>query len=116
MSPDSLSERRLTHCWEVAQHVRAGDFQQLHQALHAFFASIPHAWYRNSRIQRYEGYYATVFFALLSGFGLDTRPEEASSRGNLDLAVLTRQRIVLFEFKTVPGSQGSGKALRQLKA
>ncbi len=40
---DSLSERRLTHCWDVAQHVRAGDFRQLHQALHAFFASIPHA-------------------------------------------------------------------------
>ena len=113
---DSLSDCRLTHCWDVAQHIRAGDFRQLYQALHAFFASIPHAWYRNSRIQQYEGYYATVFFALLSGFGLDTRPEEASSRGNLDLAVLTRQRVVLFEFKTVPGSQGSGRALRQLKA
>ncbi len=32
------------------------------------------------------------------------------------MAVLTRQRIVLFEFQTVPGSQGSGRALRQLKA
>ncbi len=30
--------------------------------------------------------------------------------------MLTRQRIVLFEFKTVPGSQVSGRALRQLKA
>ena len=30
--------------------------------------------------------------------------------------MLTRQRIALFEFKTVPGSRGSGRALRQLKA
>ena len=112
---NSLSER-LTHCRDVAKHIRAGDFRQLNQTLHAFFASIPHDWYRNNRIERYEGYYATVFFALLSGFGLDTRPEQASSRGNLDLAVLTRRRIVLFEFKTVPGRQGSGRALRQLKA
>ncbi len=52
---DSLSDYRLTHCWDVARHVRAGDFRQLHQALHAFFASIPHDWYRNSRIERYEG-------------------------------------------------------------
>ena len=112
---NSLSQR-LNHCRNVAKHIRAGDFEQLNQALHAFFASIPHDWYRNNHIARYEGYYATVFFALLSGFGLDTRPEEASSRGNLDLAVSAPERIVLFEFKTVDGRTGSGRALRQLKA
>ena len=112
---NSLSDR-LTHCRDVATHIRAGDFEQLNQTLHAFFASIPHDWYRNSRIERYEGYYATVFFALLSGFGLETRPEEASSRGNIDLAVSATERIVLFEFKTVDGRSGSGRALRQLKA
>ncbi len=112
---NSLSDR-LTHCRDVAKHIRAGDFEQLNQTLHAFFASIPHDWYRNNRIERYEGYYATVFFALLSGFGLDTRPEEASSRGNLDLSVSAPERIVLFEFKTVDGRSGSGRALRQLKA
>ncbi len=112
---NSLSQR-LTHCRDVAKHIRAGDFEQLNQTLHAFFASIPRDWHRNNRIQRYEGYYATVFFALLSGFGLDTRPEEASSRGNLDLAVSAPERIVLFEFKTVDGRSGSGRALRQLKA
>ncbi len=112
---NSLSDR-LTHCRDVAKHIRAGDFEQLNQALHAFFASIPHDWYRNNRIERYEGYYATVIFALLSGFGLDTRPEEASSRGRLDLAVSAPERIVLFEFKTVDGRSGSGGALRQLKA
>ena len=113
---DSLSKRRLAHCRDVAKHVRAGHFRQLNRALHAFFASIPHDWYRNNRIERYEGYYATVFFALMTGFGLETRPEEASSEGNLDLAVIAPERVVLFEFKTVPGSRGSGRALRQLKA
>ncbi len=113
---DSLSKHRLARCRGVAKHIRAGDFEQLNQTLHAFFAPIPHDWYRNSRIQRYEGYYATVFFALLSGFGLDTRPEEASSRGNLDLAVSAPERIVLFEFKTVDGRRGNGQALRQLRA
>ena len=113
---NSLSQHRLARCRNVAKHIRAGDFEQLYQALHAFFASIPHDWYRNNHIQRYEGYYATVFFALLSGFGLDTRPEEPSSRGNLDLAVSAPERIVLFEFKTVDGRSGSGRALRQLKA
>ena len=72
---NSLS-RRLAHCYKVAKHIRAGDFEQLNQTLHAFFASIPRDWHRKSRIQRYEGYYATVFLTLLSGFGLDTRPKK----------------------------------------
>ncbi len=100
----------------LSDHLRAARFDQLQRSLSAFFASIPHDWHRNNELDRYEGYYASVFFALLNGCGLDTRPEEASSRGNLDLAVLTRQRIVLIEFKTVPGRHGSGRALRQLKA
>ena len=99
----------------LSDHRRAARFHQLQQSLSVFFASIPHDWHRNNQLDRYQGYYASVFFALLNGCGLDARPEQASSRGNLDLAVLTRQRIVLFEFKTVPGSQGSGRALR-LKA
>ena len=100
----------------LAVHIRTAEFAKMRRSLRAFFASIPHDWHRNNELDRFEGYYASVFFALLNGCGLDARPEEASSRGNLDLAVLTRQRVVLFEFKTVPGSQGSGRALRQLKA
>ncbi len=100
----------------LAVHIRTAKFAKMYRSLSAFFASIPHDWHRNNELDRYEGYYASVFFALLNGCGLDARPEQASSRGNLDLAVLTRQRIVLFEFKTVPGSRGSGRALRQLKA
>ncbi len=100
----------------MSDHLRAARFDQLRRSLSAFFASLPHDWHRNHELVRYEGYYASVFFALLNGCGLDARPEQGASRGNLDLAVLTRQRIVRFEFKTVPGSQGSGRALRQLKA
>ena len=112
---NGLSEGRLKHCNDVAGHIRSADFNAMEQSLRAFFASIPHAWYRNNEIQRYEGYYASVFFALLSGFGLDARPEEASSQGNLDLAVILPERIALFEFKTVQGDEDSGKALQQIK-
>ncbi len=110
------ASQRLHAVSSLSDHLRAARFDQLQQSLRAFFHSIPHDWNRNNELDRYEGYYASVFFALLNGCGLDARPEEASSQGNLDLAVLTRQRIVLFEFKTVPGRQGSGLALRQLKA
>ena len=110
------NDARQNAVHSLSDHLRAARFDQLQQSLSALFASLPHVWHRNNQLDRYEGYSASVFFALLNDCGLDARPEQASSRGNLDLAVLTRQRIVLFEFKTVPGSQGSGRALRQLKA
>ena len=109
------NDARQAAVHSLSDHLRAARFDQLQRSLSAFFASIPHDWHRNNQLDRYEGYYASVFYALLNGCGLDARPEQAS-QGNLDLAVLTRRRIVLFEFKTVPGRQGSGRALRQLKA
>ncbi len=112
---DGLSEGRLKHCNDVAEHIRSADFKAMEQSLRAFFATIPHAWYRNNEIQRYEGYYASVFFAMLSGFGLDVRLEEASSQGNLDLAVIAPERIALIEFKTVQEDQDSGRAVKQIE-
>jgi len=41
--------------------LRTNDFSGLQQLFTAFFASIPHDWYRNNPIARYEGYYASVF-------------------------------------------------------
>ena len=112
---NGLSEGRLKHCNDVAVHIRSADFNAMEQSLRAFFATIPHAWYRNNEVQRYEGYYASVFFALRFGFGLDARPEEASSQDNLDLAVVLLERIALFEFKTVQGDEDTGKTLQQIK-
>ena len=110
----TAARRKAVH--SLPDHLRAARFDPLRRSLSAFFASLPHDWRRNNQLDRYEGCYASVFYALLNGCSLDARAEEASSQGNLDLAVLTRQRIVLFEFKTVPGGEGSGRALRQLKA
>ncbi len=53
----------------------------MQRSLRAFFASPPppHDWHRNNQLDRYEGYYASVFYALVNGCGLDARPEQASS-------------------------------------
>lgn len=102
--------------YSLPDQIRSARFPEMAKSLWAFFSGIPHDWHRNNDIDRFEGYYASVFFALLNGSGLDARPEEASSSGNLDLAIVARNRIVLIEFKTVPGQTGSGRALQQLKA
>ncbi|WPL11599.1 putative AAA-ATPase [Thiorhodovibrio litoralis] len=93
----------------------ANDFSGLEQLFTAFFASIPHDWYRNNPISQYEGYYASVFYAYFASLGLDLTPEESSNAGRLDLAVKFNDQIYLIEFKVIEHS-GEGAAMAQVKA
>jgi hypothetical protein len=79
----------------------SGDTDGLRQHLHALFASIPHDWHRNNALAQYEGFYASVFYSHLAALGLDTRVEDATNKGRIDLAVRVGARVYLFEFKVV---------------
>ncbi|MFP4077063.1 MAG: ATP-binding protein [Halochromatium sp.] len=92
----------------------ANDFAGLEQLFTAFFASIPHDWYRNNPIAQYEGYYASVFYAYFASLGLDLTPEESSNAGRLDLALRFNAQVYLFEFKVVE-LVPEGRALAQIK-
>jgi hypothetical protein len=89
------------------------DLSALQQSLHAFFASIPHDWYRNNPLAQYEGYYASIFYSQLAALGLDTRVEDATNKGRIDLALRYQNHVYLFEFKVVE-QVPEGKALQQL--
>ena len=91
------------------------DIEGLGRVFEAFFAGIPHDWYRNNEIARYEGYYAAVVFGFFQGLGADVTAEHSTSRGRLDMAVRFRGRVYLFEFKVVE-TKPEGTALAQLKA
>ena len=93
----------------------ANDFAGLEQLFTAFFASIPTDWYRNNPIAKYEGYYASVFYAYFASLGLDLTPEESSNAGRLDLALRFNGQVYLFEFKVVELAP-EGRALEQIKA
>lgn len=99
----------------LAEALRRDDPDALHQALHAFFASIPHDWYRNSRLAEYEGYYASVVYCCFAALGVDVRPEEVSYRGQVDLAIRHEERVWLLEFK-LDEIAGPDSALEQIKA
>ncbi|WP_341646887.1 ATP-binding protein [Thauera sp. SDU_THAU2] len=93
----------------------ANDFAGMEQLFTAFFASIPHDWFRNTPIAQYEGYYASVFYAYFAALGLDIVPEESSNAGRLDMAVRFNGQVYLFEFKVVE-IEPEGGALAQIKA
>jgi len=90
------------------------DFAGIERLFLALFAGIPPDWYRNNPIARYEGYYASVFYACFAALGLDLTPEEGSNAGRLDLSVRFNAQVYLFEFKVVELAP-EGRALQQIK-
>ena len=122
----SLNESLLAHLTRDPQRERngdrlydllaAGDVPALKDLFHAFFAGIPYEWYTNNDIARFEGYYASVFYAYFASvLGTGVTVEDSSTRGRVDMAVRFGGRVYLFEFK-VAEQAGPGAALAQLKA
>ena len=111
-TPNAQAEVR--HRKSLYRLLLANDFPGLQQLSISFFASIPADWYRNTPIARYEGYYASVFYAYFGALGLDITLEDASSHGRLDMAVRFNGQIYLFEFKVVELTP-EGRALQQIK-
>ncbi|WP_445396743.1 AAA family ATPase [Zobellella sp. An-6] len=94
--------------------LQANDFAALEQHFKSLFAALPHDWYRNNPIARYEGHYASVFYSHIAALGLAVTVEDASNTGKVDMAVDFNGQIYLFEFKVVE-QLPEGKALQQLK-
>jgi hypothetical protein len=106
--------RSVAHRLRLLDLLLAGDLAGLKDLLHALFASIPHQWYDNNPISRYEGYYASVFYSHFAALGLDIVLEDATNQGRVDMTVQCQNRIYLFEFKVVE-LDTTGGALQQLK-
>lgn len=104
----------LNHRLNLVKLLRANDFAGMQTLFTAFFASIPHDWYRNNPIAQYEGYYASVFYSHFAALGLDIRLEDVTNHGRIDMTVLFNGQVYLFEFKVVELSP-QGQALQQLK-
>lgn len=97
------------------------DFAALEQRFRTLFDSIPHQNHTNNRLAQYEGYYASVMYAFLCSLSLDTRAEESTNKGRVDMALRFtlpdgQKQVYIFEFKMVEGATGDGSALAQIKA
>ncbi|BAU23964.1 hypothetical protein THC_1600 [Caldimicrobium thiodismutans] len=110
-----LSSERPRLSLKMIEAVRERDFEKMKKVLESLYAGIPHDWFRKNELFRYEGYYASCFYAFLCGSGLEVIPEDITNKGQIDLTVLYRERVYLFEFKVVEGEETEAKALAQLK-
>ena len=107
----SIPGRQISQLYRV---LLANDLPALQPLFHAFFATIPHDWYRNSPIAQYEGYYASIFYSHFAALGLDIKLEDATNQGRIDMTVLFNGHVYIFEFKVVK-ADAQGTALQQTK-
>ncbi len=99
---------------KIAEALENAELDQVKQNLYSFFASIPTDWYRKNDIYQYEGFYASVIYALFTGSGLTTIAEDTTNKGKIDLTVISQEKVYIIEFKVIEESQ-EGKALEQIK-
>ncbi|MCE0733724.1 ATP-binding protein [Halomonas sp. G15] len=104
-----------THQLGLMDVLQRHDLASLETHLKALFAGLPHDWYRNNPIAKYEGHYASVFYSHFAALGLDITVEEASHHGQVDMTVAAFGHLYLFEFKVVE-QLPDGKALDQIHA
>lgn len=91
---------------------------KVEQIIKAFFASIPHDWHRKNKIANYEGYWASVFYALFASLGFTTIAEDVTYTGNIDMTLIVdgennQKYVYIFEFKVID-NQKTGRALAQI--
>ncbi|WP_460508855.1 PD-(D/E)XK nuclease domain-containing protein, partial [Hydrogenophaga soli] len=103
------------HIGRLYRLLQAQDFEGLKALFQAFFATIPHDWYRNSPIAQFEGYWASIFYSHFAALGLDIRLEDTTNKGRIDMAVLFNGQVFVFEFKVVE-LVPEGRALAQIQA
>lgn len=107
----SVPTANISRLYDLLQ---ANDLAGLKDLFHAFYASIPHDWYRKNPIAQYEGYYASVFYSYFAALGFDIILEDVTQQGRIDMTVQFNQQVYLFEFKVVELAP-QGHALQQLR-
>jgi len=81
--------------------IKNNQIEKLQEILHTFFASIPYDWYRKNDLESYEGFYASIVYALFNGAGFDVVAEDTTNRGRIDLTITYNNNAYIIEFKVV---------------
>ena len=92
--------------------LEANDFEGFAQTLKAYLPSIPYQWHNND-LARYEAGYARLLDMTFRTIGVDVdvRSEEALSRGQTDIVVLTDGQVFIIEFKMAETADKTEAAL-----
>ncbi len=101
---------------KVYDAIESLDFELLKDTFLRLFASIPYEWYIKNELDKYEGYYASIFYAIFASLGYDLEVEASTNRGRIDMVIKTDNEVIIFEFKVVEVEGEKNTALEQIKS
>ncbi|MEW6609574.1 MAG: AAA family ATPase [bacterium] len=100
---------------EIYESIDRMAFDSLQEIFFRLFAGIPYEWYIKNELDKYEGYYASIFYAVFASLGYDLEVEDSTNQGRIDMAIKTNKAIIIFEFKVVEDKGDKNTALEQIK-
>ncbi len=109
-----VEARKKTGRLRLGELLEANDFERIGTLFRGVFAAIPHQWYMNSPVAKYEAHYASVIHSCFLMEGFEPVAEDSGSRGRADMAIRAGGGVYLFEFKVVERGR-EGTALAQLR-
>ncbi len=83
----------------LEKNILSGNLEGAILQFKSLFAGIPYHWYVKNDITKYEGYWSSLFYTVLSSLGFDTIPEDTTSYGRIDMTLLRPDYTAIFEFK-----------------
>jgi hypothetical protein len=86
------------------------DIENFKTSLVSLYASIANNSFTKNNIDRFEGYYISVFFAYIKALGVDVQCEVPINRGRIDAVINLPEVIYIIEFKV-----DDNGALEQIK-
>jgi len=105
---DSSKKTRLK--LELIDVLLKVNLEKLKEVLISLYASIPYNYFIHSKMHEYESYYAMVLYMYLSGAaGIETKVEEVTSKGRIDLVAIVLDKVYIFELKL------NGEAIGQIE-
>ncbi len=106
-APAAATDNCLTF---VRQGLDEGNIDFWCQALQNFFAEIPSIMHSH-----FENYYQSIIFAIIKTAGFDTRVEDQTNLGRIDMTIITSKLIYIIELKTRGSVQDALKQIEDTK-
>ena len=85
----------------IQQTLLKANLEKFKQTLTSLFSSIPYNNYTKNNIAFYEGYWSSLVYCYLAGSGLNIIAEDVTNSGRIDLTIIIKENIYIFEFKTI---------------
>jgi hypothetical protein len=93
-----------------------GEINSLIEQFKMLYASIPYNWIVQKELDKYEGYYSSIFYSALQSLGVECIAEDVTNKGRIDLTVKIGDYIYIFEFKIMQNYKSEKKAIEQILA